>query len=266
MTGSRIGYTILMVIAATLAAMILRKRQRGLPLPAADKWTLAVSGVVGATLAAKLPFWFFAQTLSPAILPFPGVAWLADGKTILWALAGGYLGVEVGKWMLDIRVRTGDTFVVAVAVAVGVGRLGCLVYGCCHGTPTDLPWGIRFSIAEDGGTIARHPTQVYESIFHLTFACLAAWSIRRNWMTGDWMPIYLIGYAIYRFCSEYIRAETPWVAGLTFYQISAVPIAVVMLAIIIWRRLRREKGRSLMDATRLGIRATNEIQNRKSTR
>lgn len=225
-----------MVIAALAAAMILRTRQRGLPLRASDKWTLAASGLVGATLAAKLPFWVFAQNLSPAIVPIPGVAWLADGKTILWALAGGYIGVEVGKWMLDITVRTGDTFVVAVAVAVGIGRLGCLVYGCCHGTPTELPWGLRFVIAEDGGTIARHPTQIYEAIFHLGFASLAAWAIHRKWMIGDWMPIYLTCYAIYRFCSEFIRAETPWIAGLTFYQISAIPIAVSMIAIVVWRR------------------------------
>jgi len=102
--GSRIGYTIFMVIAAVLAAVILRRRQQGLPIAAGDKWTLAISGVVGATLAAKLPFWLFAQTSSAAIVPLPGAAWIADGKTILWALAGGYLGVEIGKWMLDIRV------------------------------------------------------------------------------------------------------------------------------------------------------------------
>jgi len=238
-----------MLIAAVLAGMILRKRQRGLPMPAGDKWTLAISGVVGATLAAKLPFWFFSQTLSPAILLYPGAAWFADGKTILWALAGGYLGVEVGKWMLGIRIRTGDTFVVAVAVAVGVGRLGCLVYGCCHGTPTDLPWGIRFPIAEDGGTVSRHPTQIYESIFHLIFAAIAAWAIGRKWLVGDWMPIYLIGYAIYRFSSEFIRAETPWVAGLTFYQVSALPIAGVMLAIVVCRRIDRNNRRSLPAAT-----------------
>ena len=249
MTGSRIGYTLFMLIAAVLAGMILRKRQRGLPLPAGDKWTLAISGVVGATLAAKLPFWFFSQTMSPALLPLPGVAWIADGKTILWGLAGGYLGVEVGKWMLDIRIRTGDTFVVAVAVAVGVGRLGCLVYGCCHGTVTDLPWGIRFSIAEDGGTLARHPTQIYEAIFHLSFAAIAAWAIGRKWVIGDWMPIYLIGYAMYRFCSEFIRAETVWIAGLTFYQISALPIAGVMLAIILGRRISSDNRRRLRDAT-----------------
>jgi len=228
-----------MVIAVMIAAMILKRRQSGLHLPASDKWTLAISGVVGATLAAKLPFWLFAQSASPALVTLPATAWLADGKTILWALFGGYGGVELGKWMLGIRIATGDTFVVAVAVAVGIGRFGCLVYGCCYGIPTDLPWGIRFAIAEDGGTITRHPTQIYEAIFHGLFAAIATLGIRHGLMAGNWMPIYLASYAVYRFCSEWFRVETPLIAGLTFYQISAIPIAVCMLTIVAVRYQRK---------------------------
>jgi len=238
-TGSRIGYSIFMVIAAIFAAVILQRRQSGLRLSASDKWTLAISGMVGATFAAKLPFWLFAQSASPALVALPTTAWLADGKTLLWALFGGYGGVELGKWMLGIRIGTGDTFVVAVAVAVGIGRLGCLVYGCCYGTPTDLPWGIRSVIAEDGGTIARHPTQIYESIFHLGFATLATLGIRRGVMPGNWMPLYLAFYAVYRFCSEWFRPEAPLIAGLTFYQISALPMALCMLIIVVVRRQRQ---------------------------
>ncbi len=76
--------------------------------------------------------------------------------------------------MMQIKVRTGDSFVVGIAAAIAVGRFGCLLFGCCYGLPTTLPWGIGFPSAEDGGTIPRHPTQLYESLFHLSFATLAA--------------------------------------------------------------------------------------------
>jgi ABC-type branched-subunit amino acid transport system permease subunit len=109
MIATRLGYSVFMLVAAIVAGCILRRSQGGLGLSPGDRWTLAISGLVGATLAAKLPFWIFAQTASSAIISLPGSAWLADGKTILWALAGGYGGVELGKWMLDIRARTGDT-------------------------------------------------------------------------------------------------------------------------------------------------------------
>jgi phosphatidylglycerol---prolipoprotein diacylglyceryl transferase len=232
MWGSRLGYSIWMMVAAVVAGWILSRHQSGLKLSLSDRWTLAISGVVGATLAAKLPFLIFAQPLDSV-----WATWLADGKTVLWALVGGYVGVEVGKWMLGIRIRTGDTFVVAVAVAIAIGRLGCLFYGCCHGIPTDLPWGVQFPIATDSGLLRRHPTQIYESIFHLGFAVLAWSAIRRRILPGDWMPIYLACYAIFRFLSEWLRPELPLLAGLTFYQLSAIPIAAMMFGLVLRRHV-----------------------------
>ena len=196
----------------------------------AERLTIVASGFVGATFAAKLPFLILGHEGGPW-----WTGWLADGKTVLWALAGGYLGVEVGKAMLDIRTKTGDTFVVGVAIAIGIGRIGCLLFGCCYGTPTDLPWGICFITAADGGTLARHPTQIYESIFHFAFAGVAAFGIGRNWRKGDWMPMYLIAYCVYRFASEFIRPEVRLFAGLTFYQLSAVVIALAMALVMLHR-------------------------------
>ena len=230
MVESRLAYTGLMIVAACLAAWLLARSQRTLNLRRSQRWTILASGFVGATFAAKLPFLLFGLASGPW-----WTSWLGDGKTILWGLVGGYVGVEVGKSMLDMRTKTGDTFVVAIAIAIAVGRIGCLLFGCCYGTPTSLPWGICFTTAEDAGTIARHPTQVYESLFHIAFAMLAVYGIRRGLLIGDWMPIYLIAYCIYRFISEFIRPELRLIAGLTFYQLSAIVIALGMIAVLAHR-------------------------------
>jgi phosphatidylglycerol:prolipoprotein diacylglycerol transferase len=37
-----------------------------------------------------------------------------------------------------------------------IGRLGCLLAGCCHGIASELPWAQYF-----GDGILRHPTQAY---------------------------------------------------------------------------------------------------------
>ncbi|GIT30360.1 MAG: hypothetical protein Ct9H300mP1_24060 [Planctomycetaceae bacterium] len=60
-----------------------------------------------------------------------------------------------------MKVSTGDSFAVSIPVAVAIGRLACFTNGCCHGIATGLPWG---SIS---GRNRRHPTQIYESLFHL---------------------------------------------------------------------------------------------------
>ena len=166
---------------------------------------------------------------------------------MLWGLVGGYLGVELAKWALHISTSTGDTFVVPVALAIAIGRIGCLMYGCCYGIETNQHWGLRFPNAPDGGSLLRHPTQLYELAFHTLFALLAyravrAGSARTNVMKGNWMPTYIVAYAAYRFLSEFLRPEARMLAGLTFYQWSSIAIAIGFSALIIDRmRSRRSQ-------------------------
>lgn len=233
MFGSRLVYTACTLAAVILAGWWIRRRQQGWPLDRGRRWGLAIGGLLGATLAAKAPF-FVGQSTPDQLL----AAWLGDGKTILWGLAGGYLGVEVAKWSLMIRGTTGDSFVVPVAAAVAVGRIGCLLYGCCYGLPTDQTWGIRSVAAPDGGALLRHPAQVYEFVFHIGFAAIAWVAIGRGRGRGTWMPGYIACYSSFRFASEFWRAEPPWLGGWTFYQCSAVLIGIPFLAITLLRRLR----------------------------
>jgi phosphatidylglycerol:prolipoprotein diacylglycerol transferase len=48
----------------------------------------------------------------------------------------------------------------AALLALGIGRLGCFLGGCCYGAPSDLPWAVVFS---ELGPPARHPLQLYSA-------------------------------------------------------------------------------------------------------
>ncbi len=231
-----------MFTATLVAAILLRRSQRGLPLTATERLSIGLSGFIGAVVFAKLPFLVFSSGLgSPAAADAWMASWLNDGKTVLWGLAGGYLGVEIGKWLSGVKTRTGDSYVIPVAIAIAIGRCGCLLFGCCHGTVTDLPWGIRFPLASDGGLLARHPTQIYEIIFHLTAATLAWWGMQRQIFRGQWMLIYLLAYCGYRFATEFIRPELPIAGGLTFYQWSSVVLGAVYSMILIGRHRKSQR-------------------------
>jgi phosphatidylglycerol:prolipoprotein diacylglycerol transferase len=110
-----------------------------------------------------------------AALGARGLAWLADpnatyelqsvllgGKTIVGGLIGGLIAVELVKLAMGIRRSTGDLYAPALAVAIAVGRIGCLLTGVADdtsGTPTSLPWGMDL-----GDGVRRHPTQLYEIV------------------------------------------------------------------------------------------------------
>jgi phosphatidylglycerol:prolipoprotein diacylglycerol transferase len=180
----------------------------------------------GAMIGAKLPF-----VLADWDGLVTGAAWFSNGKTILCGLVGGYFGVELAKWLVGVRVKTGDSFAVPVAAAVGVGRLGCFYAGCCYGTPTDLPWGVVFPTVD---SVPRHPTQLYEAAFHLTAAGVLWQLQRRGLFRGQLIKLYIMSYLVYRFVTETIRPEAQLAAGLTGYQWAAL----VLLALFAWLWLR----------------------------
>ncbi len=189
-------------------------------LPRQQRLLLGLSAFIGGALGAKVPF-----VLGASDGPFSPVAWLSDGKTITTGLIGAYLAVELAKWLMEIHVKTGDTFALPLACALVVGRWGCFCNGCCYGTPTDLPWGRDF-----GDGVLRHPTQAYESLFHLGMAVVLWLLLREGWLRGQHLKLYLIAYGVYRFLTEYIRPEPISACGMTFYQWVSLILIVGMVA------------------------------------
>jgi prolipoprotein diacylglyceryltransferase len=184
--------------------------------PLLHRILLGMFAFVGGAFGAKLPF-----VLGAADGPFSLVGWLSDGKTIMTGLIGAYLGVELGKLILGVRAKTGDTFALPLACALAVGRWGCFFNGCCFGRETALPWGHDF-----GDGVCRHPTQAYESVFHLSMAVVLWFCVRHRLFVNNQLKLYLIAYGVYRFLSEFIRPEPVVLLGLTFYQWASVALVV----------------------------------------
>ena len=227
----RLAYSAIIGLAIAAAWLVARKTQSRLPLDRTQRIGISLGAFCGAMIGAKLPF-----VLSDWNGMLSGAAWFTDGKTILTGLAGGYLGVELAKWALDFRVRTGDSFAVPVAVAICIGRLACFTIGCCYGTPTSLPWGITFPTA--GDSLPRHPTQLYEAAFHLTMAAILALLLQRGIWRGQLIKAYLIAYAAYRFLTEFIRPEAKLSLGLTGYQWASL-VLITLFSLLWWRDSRQ---------------------------
>jgi len=217
------------MMGLSLAAGIVlgRRSQTALALNAWQKAGLACGAFFGAMLGAKFVF----------LLVDPRALWslprmLDGGKTILGGLLGGYFGVELAKWALEIKIKTGDSYAAPVAATLAVGRLACFVGGCCYGRETSLPWAMDF-----GDGLARHPTQLYEALFH---AAMAAWLSRLR-ASGRYprqlMKLYILAYLCYRFLTEFIRPEPRLLSGLTGYQLLA--LAMMPLFLWLWRADRK---------------------------
>jgi phosphatidylglycerol---prolipoprotein diacylglyceryl transferase len=235
--GQRSAYSSFMLLS--LAVFLVARRFMPRPgslalLPWWKRALITLAGFIGGSLGGKLPFVF-----SSADGALTWTAWLSDGKTITVALIGAYVAVELAKSLLDVTVKTGDGFAIPLALALAVGRLGCFCNGCCAGVETSLPWSVDF-----GDGVCRHPTQIYESLFHLGMAALLWGLLRSERFRYQLLKLYLIAYGVYRLCTEMIRPEPRDWWGLTFYQV--VSVLLVAGLSLQWlvdeRRKRRERS------------------------
>ena len=203
-------YPFVMLVSLASGALLSRRYKSQLKLHSTQKLWIGLFAFCGAMIAAKLPF------LIPGLPGFNAESGiLISGKTILFGLVGGYVGVEFAKWMIGVKTKTGDSFVVPVAVSIGIGRIACFCGGCCFGTPTSMPWGVRFDHIDQQ---LRHPTQLYEMIFHFTMAAICAVFYERRIFRQQLIKFYFISYFAYRFLTEFIRPEQRIAMNLTSYQ------------------------------------------------
>lgn len=215
-------YPFVMAAAVVAGVLVGRRTGRPLGLTRGQRLGLAVGAFCGGMIGAKLPF---------ALLDWEGflsgTAWLDNGKTLVMGLVGGYFGVEAAKWALDIRVKTGDGFAAPVAVAIAVGRLACFCGGCCFGVPTELPVGLDF-----GDGVPRHPTQLYEFVFHLAAACILLQLRDCGLFRGQLIKLYIITYLLFRFLTEFVRPEPRLWLDWTIYQWAA--LGLIPLFVVLW--------------------------------
>ena len=112
-----------------------------------------------------------------------------------------------------------------------IGRLRCLVQGCCHGRPSNDRIGIRFThpnsrVNKISGLsgVPLHPTQLY-SIGTNLFSGLVLIRLYSIGMPSSFIiGIYFILNGIGRFVEESFRgeAQTPYWAGMRIYQWIAI--------------------------------------------
>jgi prolipoprotein diacylglyceryltransferase len=198
---------------------------------------LVLGALIGAAVLSRLGTW--AQHLDPS-QNLTLIEQLSRGNaSMLSALVGAWLGVHIAKKLCGYPGRSGDLFAPAVALAMAIGRIGCLLTEQ-PGTPTGTSWGIVLDAAAAARTgspagVPLHPSFVYEIAFHLAaFAVLWFWLRHRPIAAGETLTLYIAAYAVFRFAVEFVRGnEIAWL-GLTRPQLFLLVTIPLLAARMIW--------------------------------
>ena len=213
-------------------------RRENKPLELLDTllWTLMICTIVG----ARLGHVFFYQ---------PDY-YLAHPAEILkvWhgglASHGGTIAIMIGMWWFVKKygrkhnfgyIWLLDRLAVATAFAAMFIRLGNLMNSEIYGHETSLPWGFIF--LQNGETVAKHPTQLYEALAYLATGVIlytiykyALPKIKEGLLLG----IFFIGIFLSRFCIEFVKEnQVGFEEGMTLNMGQLLSIPFVLLGVFL---------------------------------
>lgn len=196
--------------------MYLRKRTTD-KISDSNRQLLLIATIFGAFLFSRLiatfehPQSFFESQNK--------LLYMYSNKTIVGALLGGLLFVEITKYFLKEKNSSGDLITYPLILAIVIGRIGCFttgIYDDTYGLPTNFLTGINL-----GDGLLRHPTALYE-IFYLLImlVLLKFYESKYIFKDGYRFQIFMIFYLLFRFSLDFIKPRT-----ILYFELSTIQLS-----------------------------------------
>ncbi len=190
--------------------------------------------VIGARLGYVLVNWSLYADDLPRIL-----ALWRGGLAYHGALISALLAVTLHAFLRRIPLgQLLDLGIPYIALAYGIGRLGCFLNGCCFGQATDLPWGMAFQAVD---SLTRHPTQLYAAAAAVIIFLVLIRLNRSGWVQqptggGSTFAWFLVLHGFYRFINEFYRVSEEWIGPVTMAQVASFIMILGGAAILMVRK------------------------------
>lgn len=236
-------YGILIMVGVVAAAFLGQAEARRKGINPDYIWDslfwLVLAGIVGARLwhifspppsmveQGITTAWYFAHPLDMINIRNGGLG-----------IPGAIIGGALALWLYSRNKKISflvlvDTVIPGVALAQAIGRWGNFFNQELYGKPTNLHWKIYIDPAHRVPGYQNYnyftPLFLYESLWNLLNMAILLWIARRfeKWLVaGDLFGIYMIMYAIGRFCLEFLRLDASQVGGINFNQTFMILVAL----------------------------------------
>lgn len=234
------GAMVALAFLLGIALMVLRARQAGDnpdDYMEASVWFI-ITGIVGARL-----FYFF--WYPQVFLANPIGAMLSQGGLVWY---GGVIAVLLTV-LLYTRLKKismnhfGDVMAPSAALGLAIGRIGCLLSGCCFGSACHLPWAVHYPMRHETHGLAVHPVPLYETALMLIVVGLLFKLDKNKPFEGftTWWFFILAGFV--RFALEYIRGDRlVWNESLGLSASQVISLAGVALGVGMLLILATQQG------------------------
>lgn len=241
-------YGLLFATGAMVAWWWFVKRAEGMGLPTETISNLALWSLLAGLLGAKLAL-ILVDLRDYLAHPAEIFGTIRSAGVLLGGILAGavvFVAYALAK-KLPLH-RLGDAIAAPLALAQGIGRLGCFAAGCCWGVENGGWCAVRFTdpaAHEQTGVplgVSLLPVQLIEAAFDLALAGVLTLLWRRSPKpAGTIFWIYVIAYGLGRAALETVRGDEArglWLGGSvsTSQILSAAAIAVAIVFLVVDRR------------------------------
>jgi phosphatidylglycerol:prolipoprotein diacylglycerol transferase len=233
-------FSVLGILAAARLGLWLLSKDKVDVSRGADGVTwMVLLGLVG---ARALYVWENFRLFSGQLLH---VFYITEGGISQW---GGLFGAGLGAYIWARRasisyLKLVDAGGAATMIGLAIGRIGDVINGEHHGTPTSQPWGVEYvnpsTLGQPGEVV--HPEVAYEMILTLGLLALLLpfhQRLKARLPNGVLGLIYLGLYGLGRFWLSYYRTDPAIAFGLRQAQLASLlmfVVAAVAIPILIGR-------------------------------
>lgn len=179
-----------------------------------------ISGIIGARIFYIIGniSHYLKNPLEIIMLQHGGLAWF--GGLIFATLCGI---IYLKKKRLPVY-QTLDLIIPFVALGQAIGRIGCLLNGCCFGRASKF--GLYFEVH----SAELIPTQLYSSALLIIIYIILRLIQQRPHKDGEVFYSYLFLYSLKRFSIEFWRADSQRIlASLTLFQVLSLVLFIISL-------------------------------------
>ncbi len=237
-------YGLCMVLGILLAGFLAVKRGKRHGLAAEDIL------VVGAT---TIGFALFGGGLLYVAVTFPAdvvidrllaldFSFLFGGIVFYGGLIGGIGGALLGARIMKRRMRDLIVSIVPfVPLGHAVGRIGCLMAGCCHGMEYNGPLAVHYANSVLGLSPEQgyFPVQPLEALLNVVICGILLLVEKRKKLGSELLFLYLGLYAISRFSLEFFRGDAARGIYFTLSVSQWISMGLLLVCVVAFVSTRR---------------------------
>mgnify|MGYP003302833620 CR=1 FL=1 len=210
-----------------------------------DVFYASMFALIGIGIGAKL---LYIITILPDIIKnFDVLNWktlLQGGFVFYGGLIGGVVGLYVYSKSFKVSFKKLCMILIPVVpIFHSIGRIGCLLAGCCHGREYNGFGSIMFynsDLAPNG--VQLFPMQIVESICNFTIFILILITYNRFKGTYKTIALYAVLYSVVRFILEFFRGDASRgiVLGLSTSQWISIALLVIGIFLFVYENNKKQ--------------------------